>query len=621
MLQIRGTGMTTKRGPRVSDQVFSRHSEKVPATGMISGDATRRALGKPDLPFWDVFLREALQNSWDARLGDEIDFGIDAVRFSADAREALRSTVFADGLPSSVEDDLGRFLDSKFPAALIVRDLGTRGLAGPARSDIAINPETRTDFRNFVFDIGRNLKRPVGGGTYGFGKGVLYEAGSLRTCLIYTRTEFDGALHDRFIATRVGSDFEYDNRRYTGRHWWGRTESDAVLPVEGAEAARLAVRLGMAIPVGSTGTVIAILDPVEPGASSKSELDQIMEMMRKAALRWAWPHLAVSPDAPSIRFSFTLLGERLSVSLDDEPELQQFAAAYREALKFQSDQLAALSFQVSADRLPIDPARAKTGVLVVRRALQVEKTGEELDGRVALMRGPRFVVKYVKVQPDPLGQYVAGVFLVDPSMEDKFAAAEPVTHDSWARESGGARLRPVAWTLTDIQSATDTRVVVPDPRPVESNPRGAAHLSRILGESIMGVGGTGVEKQPGRKPIPQAKSRWEIRVRMTGDPSPVEILGHRVVVDFPITVETRPGVDLSSWRILGEPRIVAEAGGRDGGGAGREKAEVLGWHVGDLVHAGAHVRADQLIGDDVVLRMIHDRDAAITVSLTKEQSL
>lgn len=603
----------------MTEDVISRFSEKVPATGTISGDATRRTLGKSDLSFWDVFLRETLQNSWDARLADDIDFAMDAVHFDDEALKALREVVFAEGLPSSLDDDLGRFLASRSPAALIVRDEGTRGLAGPARSDLAIDLETRTDFRNFVFDIGRNLKRPTGGGTYGFGKGVLYEASALRMCLVYTRTEFDGGLHDRFIATRVGSDFEHDSKRFTGRHWWGWVDGEAVLPVEGAAARDLAERLGMSVADGATGTVVSVLQPIEPGGADKPDLDTMMEALRKAALQWAWPHLAESPKSPSIRFRFSLLGAAVPVKLEDEPELQQFAAAYREALKYQADEAVELSFQVSADRLPLDTSRPKTGVLVVRKALQAETMGKEINGTVALMRGPRLVVKYEKIVADPHGQYTAGVFLVDPTMEDHFAKAEPVTHDSWAREPGRSKMRPVSWTLRDIQTATDPRLPSTDPSPTDGGTGGVAHLSRVLGESVMGTTGTGPEKQGGKRPGAKGPRR-DVTVRLHGDPMPFEVSGDRIVVDFPIKIEARTGIDASAWHIQSEPRIVAEAGGRDVGNGGLEKADIISWHAGDAVHEGARIRLDLLLGADVFVRVIHDRDAAITVTLTKERN-
>src|SRR5262249_33186960 len=52
---------------------------------------------------------------------------------------------------------------------------------------------------------------------------------------------------------------------------------------------------------------------------------------------------------------------------------------------------------------------------------------------VALMRQPRFVVKYVEGPESdaPEAEWV-GVFLANPDIDSAFAMAEPPTHDDWA---------------------------------------------------------------------------------------------------------------------------------------------------------------------------------------------
>ena len=595
---------------------LSRLSERVPATGMIDGDAARRALGKPDLSFWEVFLRETLQNSWDARLGVSIDFEISARRLDEPALTELREHVFADALPFSVVDDIGDYLDSADPYALIVRDRGTRGLAGPARSDLAVDVETRTDFRSFVFDIGRDQRRTLGGGTYGFGKGVLYAASRIRTCLVYTRTEFGGATHDRFIATRVGSSFEHENHRYTGRHWWGQLQGGAVLPLEGHTAVQLAHALSMSIPEGETGTTIAVLAPHEPGTDT-DQFDEIMEAIRKAALIWAWPHLADPSGSPSIRFDFSLDGSDVPVSLESDPEVQQFAAAYREALQHETDPSSELSWQVTVNRLPLDATRPKTGVLAVRRTVQAASISRTLDSRVALMRAPRFVVKYVRIDPDPHDQYTAGVFIVDSEMDQTFAKAEPVTHDNWAREASRSKSRPVAWTLDDIRRATTTQVDLPGGEGETANLSGVAQLARVLGEQLIGVTGRGAEMQVARPRGTRLRS--DLVIRLGGEPQPVAIEGTRFVVDFPVTVRQRSGADLSQWVVTAEPRVVAEAGGLDGSFIPADTAEVLGWIVDGAAVEGSTVRGNQLVSDVVMLRVAHDHDVAVTASFRKER--
>lgn len=596
-----------------------RHSEIVPRTGMIDGDAARRALGKPDLSFWEVFLRESVQNSWDARTSEAIDFAISAVELDSDAVGSLIDEIFRDSLPAAV-DDLGSWLRSGTCTALVVRDGGTRGLGGPARSDVAVPNGQRTDFRNFVFDIGRDQRRLLGGGTYGFGKGVLYDASVVRTCIIYTRTEMDGALVDRLIAARVGSGFEHAGRRLTGRHWWGAPDDGSVLPVEGDEALRLASGLGMTTPDGRTGTVIAVLGPVDPTAPEDTDLQHAMGLIRDAALKWAWPHLADPSGEPSIRFEFMVNGEAIPINIEDDRQIQQFAAAYREALRFKADRTVAAPFQIEIQRLPLDSSRRETGVLAVRRALQASAIEKTLNNTVALMREPRFVVKYERIDPDPHEQYTAGVFIVDRSMDQVFAKAEPVTHDSWARERGRPREKPIGWTLDDIKAATAVRVAVVDPELSVTNIGGVAQLARTLGENLMGFTGKGAEKQPAQRPsVPGSRS--DITVRLQGEAQPISVDGDEIIVDFPLLVRTRPGADLARWIITAVPRIVAEGGNSESVKSAEIAARVVGWQTdGGELHVGGATTGEVLASDGVALRVAHDRRIAVTASFSKERS-
>jgi len=601
---------------------LDRYSEKVPPTGMIDGDATRRALGKPDLGFWEVFLRESLQNSWDARVepSGSIDFAIDAVRFDGEVIGTLREVVFADALPAP-EHGLSDMLSTGEVSALLVRDGGTRGLSGPAPADQAVPEGVRTDFRNFVFDIGRDPRRQLGGGTFGFGKGVLYDASRVRTCLVYTRTEIDGEIVDRFIATSVGSGFELDGRRYTGRHWWGRCPDDGVLPVEGTDATTIAERLGMLTPGGGTGTTIAVLSPKDPSVDGDEGLDDIMGAIRDATLTWAWPHLAAAAGEASIRFAYSVEGEPVPLAIEDDPQIQQFALAYREAVRVQTEEGYEPSWQADAYSLPLDPKRPRTGVLVVRKALQAKsmdrRVSRDLNSTVALMRGPRFVVRYEKIDPDPHGQFVAGVFLADPAMEDAFAKSEPVTHDSWAREHGRQKSRPISWTLADIRTATAVRIDTPDPEDSKSSIGGVAHLSRTLAENLAGFTGKGAEKQ--RRGGVGARSRVELSVAVAGDPRPVGLDGDQIIVDFPLTARSRPGADLTRWLVTAEPRIVAEAGGNATKADLDTPARVIGWlSDGETIASGSAISGAQLKADALQLRVAHTRRAAVAVKISKE---
>jgi hypothetical protein len=200
---------------------LTRHSERFPPSGGVGAQAAHRALGPPRLGFWELFLRETIQNSWDARISPEgpISFGIHAWHAPPAQRAFLRDTILTDPPPQL---RIPAILASDPLPLLAVCDSGTWGLSGPTRADVdpASVPGGRTDFVDLIRDTGRRASKGLAGGTYGFGKAVLCQASAISTMVIYTRTSLPGLDASRLIAMAIGTD-EYQDQgvRYTGRSW------------------------------------------------------------------------------------------------------------------------------------------------------------------------------------------------------------------------------------------------------------------------------------------------------------------------------------------------------------------------------------------------------------------
>src|SRR4051812_23845444 len=109
-------------------------SEVYPPTGAIAAEGARKALGRPALDPLAVLVREAVQNSWDAK--KESDPSV-AVRFetrelTSDQADFLRRTAMKE---KPQVDELKRLLTSKGPIRILtVSDYGTSGLGGPSRA-------------------------------------------------------------------------------------------------------------------------------------------------------------------------------------------------------------------------------------------------------------------------------------------------------------------------------------------------------------------------------------------------------------------------------------------------------------------------------------------------------
>lgn len=585
-------------------------------SGGIDGRAARRAMGKPDIEFWELFLRETLQNSWDAKLSDSsgIAFSIDAMHFSAN-QAALLNDLFAFA-PVTLAGYLQP--DRTTRPALIVSDRKTRGLGGVTRADKAADEHDSRDYVDFLRNVGRASTKALGGGTYGFGKGVLYDASAVDSCLIYSQIRVNGLIVNRLVGSCVREQFELDGLRYTGRHWWGKAASDGVVdPMTGPEARALAESLGIArLGADETGTVVAVLDPKVPEGES---LKSVVERLVHAARHWAWPHMVDVGAGPTIEFAFS--NEGVAINFPDpsqDPVLQHFVRAYERALPaLTSNAPPEHSWPWTVKMLEmLRPART-LGVLAYRKYATDERTSDsDLTRHVALMRNPRFVVKYLPVAEDPDGQAIAGVFIAASEVNDDFARSEPVAHDDWVPDGGRSLVRVA---LKRIADQFKIRVLNVPHDAGSEHASGVAQVSRMLGSVLAGVHGPGGELQKkgrGRAGGGGRGNKAPVTIAMNSHP---QLLLHeeQIYSDFYFKVSVDSEVDLHAYVLKGAGRIVLDGGAVENPHEAPFDAEVpvvSGWFVeGQLVSRNSEVPLGDLVTDGwCVLRLTQPRGAAIT---------
>ena len=240
--------------------------------GGLDASGSERLLGQPSVELLELLIREAAQNSWDARLEGRIpEFGMSCRVIENSELDALRTFVFEEpGTSTRISDSLSR----GSIAALEIYDRGTCGLDGPIRADRSIEPGTPTNFIDLVFNVGTANKSGDTGGTFGFGKSSLFRASHSRAVIYWSVCRLpDGDVQHRLIATALGDSFDREGRRFTGRHWWGLLTDDGtrIEPIVGERAAELGGQLfKRRFTAGETGTSILVLDP-EPSMLSYSE--------------------------------------------------------------------------------------------------------------------------------------------------------------------------------------------------------------------------------------------------------------------------------------------------------------------------------------------------------------
>lgn len=611
--------------------------ERYAPQGGADAAAVRRALGTTDMQFWDVFLRETVQNSWDARQGDRIRFDVRVFELDGAQRARLVSEMFPETTGVEALDrfravltgeitEAGRVGTPVTPTMLVATDVGTKGLAGPVRADVRVDPDTPTDFRELVRNIGRDSSRSLGGGTYGFGKAVLYDASSVNTCIIYTQIrDAFGQIEHRLIAARLGERFERGDAIYTGRHWWGRRAHDGIVdPLTGAEARELAEALGIAsMGAGETGTAIAVLSPVTIAEGTAKPAD-VAKVLQDAAAKWIWPHMIDRGDGADIDFSFTGDGEALEpIDLGRHPIYRHYVRALETAEANVAKGADVDDWPVNARAIRTERPKEYMGQLAwsTVRMPEIDGVDEWETHHVALMREPRLVVKYLPVPPHPDGALRAGVFIAADTQNDAFAKSEPAAHDDWRPTTVERYQRnPVRQTLNRILNEFKVAPAAVAPETPETPLTGVAHVSRLLGRGLPGAAGSGAEVRP-RRPGPTAKPVTKTVSVSTG-PVNLGVDDGGVYADFGFRVDFADASYLPTRRVVAAPTYVLDSGQseRRDNAALDEYPEILGWYAADGTRfaTGDSVPAEQLIGDGFAVRIRQPAMSATTVRFAVE---
>jgi hypothetical protein len=430
-----------------------------------------------------MLVRESVQNSWDARSdtrgSEPVYFELRAGHFEGQRADLLRR-LFEDGpsagLPPSATtgSSLQTVLERTRIPFLIVGDRGTVGLTGEPVSRLGEQPDHQR-FARFMLDMGRPPGSTVGGGTYGYGKTVLWRSSECATVLAYSRfRETDGRTGSRLMAAAMGDPHTEGTTERTGRHWWGVADESAnILPVEGEAADRIARELGIWESADErTGTSVLIL-----GARFSSATDVLR---LREAVRWhCWPKWVEVAGRRDMEFAFHCDGEALD-PLDprQDPMLEPFASALARVLDGHGKACEVYRPIVTAGHVDwvLRALRSEPPIRGLTEEDQVSDV-RPIEGplnHVALVRRkPTLHVRFEEFPgPAPDGAMRAGVFLTAENaegidVEGAFARSEPPTHDDWAWSS-----MERGWDKTIVKT-------------------GLARLRDHLRESVQTLGGSG----------------------------------------------------------------------------------------------------------------------------------
>ncbi|MEX5305196.1 hypothetical protein RF644_05500 [Kocuria sp. CPCC 205258] len=411
-------------------------SQPFPPEGATAAEGIRNQLGRPELDMLTILVREAAQNSWDARASDTapVQFDISLRDIGPAQMPAWRAALQPNVPPDSDGFPLRARLRDPALRVLEVSDRGTRGLGGPTRADVVTYGPR--DFVTFVRNIGEPRDRHLGGGTYGFGKGIFYLLSMVGTVLIHTRARnAEGVLETRLIGCALRKSYPWTDaesgqrRTYTGRHWWGVPGEDGLMePLVGDEAEDMAARLGMKrFAAEETGTTVVVIDPNVSGL----EPADLGRYLAETICWQLWPKMLGRADG-SVPMEFRVCSDGIDYEVPDPRKfrpLNLFVKAYE-----------AMSGDAGEELWCGNPKRLLGRIGVAKKpmvGLEPTRASETVDienmvHHVCLMRPAELVVTYHK-GPKPQSENFgyAGVFRADEDLDQVFAAAEPPTHDAW----------------------------------------------------------------------------------------------------------------------------------------------------------------------------------------------
>ncbi|MER8701347.1 hypothetical protein [Mesorhizobium sp. M1273] len=443
--------------------------EANPRMGGAVGEAYTNTLASSGMhPEW-VVAREAIQNSVDARDGEDRKV---AVEFVSRALTGKAKSAFikaaglgaiagrSDRLGFREPNCIGSLSNPQAPLRLLfVNDHNTTGLAGdPSSSD--------SKFYRFLLTLGDGGKEHSEhgtGGSYGYGKSVYSSNSGILTIFAYSRTK-DSAGEPISILFGCGyyRKHKHSERTFTGRAWFGHDKTpglDAqpvVEPLLGDEADEMAAALGFEQrDLDDLGTSVLIVDSL---LNSQGILEGVED--------WWWPRLI------SHKLDVKVIGEDGGVSYP-RPRKRDQLRPFLEA------------FDIAAG---ISPTNNKThfqktvgknegtmGLTVLEQTDDGDfVVGEARADAVALIRAPLMVVAYHRAW-NVGSPTMAGAFIASDGIDDILRSAEPPAHDRWdpdarrLQDQTGEKKAIVSRVLSSIRRAVKnsqkTAIPPPPPRP------------------------------------------------------------------------------------------------------------------------------------------------------------
>lgn len=478
-----------------------------------------------------VMLREAVQNSWDARLSDEkgVGFSLRAYKLDDDNLSALNSMIgntdYGWNLYKAIRNRERTYE---------ITDTETCGLSGPVGFGNR-KGDSQERYLKFVYEVGNSQQKSGAGGSFGYGKTSLYRLSETGTCAVYTKIKNDdGKAEYRFIIKcidRIGK----IGPQNPGVFWWGNKKVSPdddelgswVEPVFDEEANKAWELLGgQKFGDDETGTKILIFNPSLVNDPEKSAFVDIEDwnlvLASRAVVHFFW---AKWPDQNSGGINFEIINDYENkneiIEVDDPRKVSPYKHLIRclSECKSNTNEKADDSYR---RLIECHKPKEKLGNFVAQPLNSTDidekyyRYFQTKDSHIALMRNVEFVVDYYTPRvsrglfdEEDSKTIIFGVFrsldnhlvqrgndyedLID--LNEVYRTAENQTHGSWS-PSNAEELGPwcksyVSVTKKRIDSSVRDIVKSLSPNEEHQKVEAQAGFMGFLGQYIDGARGGG----------------------------------------------------------------------------------------------------------------------------------
>jgi hypothetical protein len=463
--------------------------EKFSGNGGSGARGLRRTLSGSGLKEAYRLGRELPQNSNDAARDPA---GLVRMAFRLRLLRGASRRAFLELLQAASLEDRGVLSPLSDPLPLLyVEDHGTLGLGGIERADTATEPGLLNRYIGLCLTFGDAAKDAQGGGTFGFGKSVNWNASRSRIVLFHSRFDpepTEGGITSRLIGCALFDPHPHGRQRFTGRAFLGKKhpEDDHTRPLTGADADQAAKKLGFTARLGpdETGTSILIVD-------SHFDTREHLEAIRDGIERYYWPRIV--DGRLEVRFFYE--DEELPApSPRGNPSLVPYIAAYQRAVAVAQGRDVAQGEATWHGM--VNRGSEVLGTMALCRIELLPGDGridgdddedaDRMSDTVALIRTPRMVVRYHAPYQRAVDHHFAGVFLAGDSINPVLARSEPPAHNLWdpnADELSEDQSAIVRAVLEGIRRKTREFLSRQRAREVEPS-QGCAALDRELADLV-----------------------------------------------------------------------------------------------------------------------------------------